>query len=286
MTGFAVFLILIAAFVHATWNFLAKRVGGGPEFVWLFTTLAVLMYLPLALFIIFVQQPHFSKMTFVFMLGSMAIHLVYFLLLQQGYRRGDLSLVYPLARGTGPTLSTIAAILFLGEQPTIIALIGAAFVIGGVFILTGGVRFLTKHGAKQSILFGLLTGLTIASYTLWDKYAVSVILIPPLLLEYSSSLGRVVLLSSYARRHWTEVRAIWQTHRLATLVVACFNSLAYILVLTAMTFTPVSYIAPARELSVLIVVLMGTGLLKEGEQQRRLWAAGVIVLGVITLALG
>ena len=285
MTGFALTLVLAAAFVHATWNFLAKKAGGGPEFVWLFSFLTALLYLPLNLGLIIWLQPTFGWPELISMLGSAALHLAYFLMLQQGYRNGDLSLVYPLARGTGPTLSTVAAILFLGEHPTSLALIGALLVVGGVFVLTGGPTIFKRDNLAPSLTFGLLTGLLIAGYTLWDKHAVSVLLIPPLLLDYGSTLGRMVMLAPYARRHWPAVRHHWRDHRWEVIGVACFNPLSYILVLTALTFTPISYIAPAREMSVLLVVLMGTGLLKEGDAPRRLIAAGLIVLGVVTLAL-
>ena len=206
MTGFALSLVLGAAFVHATWNFLAKKVGGGPEFVWLFSVLTALIYLPLNIGVIVWQQPAIGWPQLIFMLGNTTLHLAYFLLLQQGYRSGDLSLVYPLARGTGPTLSTLAAILFFGERPTALALVGALLVVVGVFVLTGGPAIFKRDKLAPSLIFGLLTGLLIATYTLWDKHAVSVLLIPPLLLDYGSTLGRTLLLAPSARRRWPLVR--------------------------------------------------------------------------------
>ena len=284
MTGFALTLVLAAAFVHATWNFLAKRAGGGAAFVWLFAFLSAIIYFPLTAAIIFFQRPAFGPTELLFMGGSAALHLAYFLMLQRGYQDGDLSLVYPLARGTGPTLSTLAAILFFGEQPTFLALVGALLVISGVFVLTGGIALLKKSNARQSIVFGLLTGILIASYTLWDKYSVSVLLIPPLILEYGSTLGRVFMLAPYAYHHWDKVLTEWHIHRREALGVACLNPLSYLLILTALIFTPVSYLAPTREVSTLIAVLMGAGLLKEGNLSRRLSAASLIVLGVVALA--
>src|SRR5690606_8308915 len=126
MTGLAVALVLSSAVLHATWNLFAKRVSGGVGFVWLMTTLQSLIYLPLALYILVVDQPPLTPMHLVFVLGSGVLHIGYFTLLGKGYQKGDLSLVYPLARGTGPMLSTTAAILLLGERPTPLALVGAA----------------------------------------------------------------------------------------------------------------------------------------------------------------
>ena len=82
------------------------------------------------------------------------------------------------------------------------------------------------------------------------------------------------------------VRAEWQAHRREALVVAVLSPLAYILVLTALVFTPVSYVAPAREIGILIGVIFGARLLAEGHARRRLLAAGAMVLGIVALALG
>jgi drug/metabolite transporter (DMT)-like permease len=108
MTFFALVLVLVAAVFHATWNLLAKRVGvGGAIFVWLFGAFSVLIYAPLALILILLHGPHLGPAQLVFMFGSGALHLGYFVVLQRGYAVGDLSLVYPLARGTGPLLATL-----------------------------------------------------------------------------------------------------------------------------------------------------------------------------------
>ncbi|GBD16620.1 hypothetical protein HRbin26_01518 [bacterium HR26] len=287
MTLFALGLILTAAFCHATWNLLAKRVGSGAPFVWLFGTLGALIYAPLALGIILVQRPELGKAQLAFIVGSALLHIAYFLLLQQGYRAGDLSLVYPLARGTGPMLSTLGAIALFGERPSPLALTGAALIIGSIFLLTGGARLLRRPlSADGAVVFGLLTGALIATYTLWDKHAVSALLIPPVVLDWATAVARSLLLTPIAARRWGEVRALWREHRLPVLGVAILTPLAYILVLTAMRFTPVSYVAPAREISILIGTAMGARLLDESDGGRRLLAASGMVLGIIALALG
>uniref|UniRef100_A0A831TKA8 EamA family transporter n=1 Tax=Thermorudis peleae TaxID=1382356 RepID=A0A831TKA8_9BACT len=287
MTLFALGLILAAAFCHATWNLLAKRVGSGAPFVWLFGTLGALIYGPLAIGIILWQRPELGLPQLVFIVGSALLHIAYFLLLQQGYRVGDLSLVYPLARGTGPMLSTLGAIALFGERPSPLALAGAALIIGSIFLLTGGARLLRRPlSADGAVVFGLLTGTLIATYTLWDKHAVSALLIPPVVLDWSTAVARSLLLTPIAARRWDEVQALWRDHRLPVLGVAILTPLAYILVLTAMRFTPVSYVAPAREISILIGTAMGAHLLDEGDAHRRLLAASGMVLGIIALALG
>lgn len=288
MTGLALVLVLAAAFMHATWNLLAKRASGGGAFLWMVCVAAAVIYAPLAAAVVILQQPHLGPAQAAFMAGSAALHLGYFLMLTRGYRVGDLSLIYPLARGTGPAFSTLAAVAFFGERPTWVAVLGAALVVGGVVVLTRGPRGVRRSEAAAlwATAYGLLTGVLIATYTLWDKRAVSVLLVPPLLLDWAANVGRLLFLTPVAIRHWDEVRHHWRAHRLETVGVGVLAPLAYILVLTALVFTPVSYIAPAREVSILIGTAMGTRLLAEGDSIRRLGAAAAIVAGVVALAVG
>jgi len=281
----ALALVLTAACCHATWNFLIKKINGGPELVWLFSAIAALLYLPLAVAVFFYEQPPFGWREVGFCAVSAALHLGYFLLLQQGYRRGDLSLVYPTARATGPMLSTAFAVAILGEKFTLPVLAGGLAVVIGVVFLTGGFNPRARH-MRSSLAFGLAAGTLIASYTVWDAYTVRAILIPPLLLDYASSLGRTVFLSPFALSRRAQIEAHWRDHRVAVLAVAVFNPLAYILVLIALVSTPVIYVAPAREVSVLITVILGAVLLHEGALRRRLGWAGLVFAGMVLLAVG
>lgn len=286
MSPIALALVLTSAVAHATWNLFAKRAGGGPSFIWLFEALATTLYAPFAIALIAVQRPRVTPLGFLFIAGSALLHLAYFLLLQRGYRAGDLSLVYPLARGTGPLLSTAAAVALLGERPTPVTLLGVALVAVSVVVFVSGPGALQVTGARWAIGYGLLTGLTIAGYTLWDAYAVSALLLPPLVLNWSVGLGRTILLLPVALRQWPQVRAAWDAHRREAFGIAVLSPLSYLLVLTALVFTPVSSVAPARESSILIGAVLGAHLLAEGDARRRLLAAGAMVLGVAALAIG
>ena len=179
MSPLALTLILAAAFCHATWNLLVKKIDGGPELVWLFSTVSVVLYLPVAVVFIVIEEPQFGLRELAFCTASALLHMAYFLLLQQGYRRGDLSLVYPTARATGPFLSTTFAVLVLGETLTLPVLLGGAAIIVGVIFLTGGFnRNAPRLGS--SVLFGLAAGALIGSYTIFDTYTVRTVLVAPL----------------------------------------------------------------------------------------------------------
>jgi drug/metabolite transporter (DMT)-like permease len=286
MTAFALSLILAAAFIHASWNYFLKRSGGGTVFVWLFAGLSALIYAPLAAFIIWWQQPEFGWMHYALMFASAALHTAYYLLLDRGYRSGDLSVVYPLARGTGPLITMLFAVLLLHEQPTALAVTGALLIGGGAIALTGDPRKLRQSGNLPAVGFALLTGCMIASYTLVDKVAVAAFLIPPLVQDWTANLGRAVLMTPMAMKLRNDIRPTWRRARKEILAVALLCPLSYILILTAMVFTPVSYVAPAREVSILIAALMGTQLLAEGDVARRLVAAAAMVAGIVCLAAG
>jgi drug/metabolite transporter (DMT)-like permease len=283
LAGFA--LVFAAALCHATWNFFYKRIGGGLELIWLFSLVSAILYGPLAAWVFINATQSFGPVEWLFVAGSTTLHLAYFALLQRGYRDGDLSVVYPTARATGPMITAFAAVLFLGNTISLQAAFGIALIVGGVFMLSG-----TGEGAKQnatrSILYGLAIGVLIAGYTLWDSHAVAVILIPPLLLDYVPSLVRTIILAPVASKRRDAVKAHWQNHKLGVLAIALLSPLGYILVLYALTFTPVIYVAPVRELSVMFTVLLGTLVLKEAALGPRLGWALVMVAGVGLLATG
>lgn len=290
MTGFALGLVLVSAVLHASWNLLAKRSGGGVLFVWLADALSVLFYAPVTLAVFLIERPRLGGAELLFVMVSSMLHLGYFVLLMRGYRSGDLSLVYPLARGTGPVLSTLAAIAFFGERPGPIALGGALLVAIGVFLLAWGPRTAVASDVtsdvRKAVVYGLSTGAFIAAYTLWDKQGVGSLLIPPVLYYTLTTLGRLTILAPYVAPRWGEVRREWTINRREALGVALLSPLSYILMLTALSFTPISYIAPAREVSILIGAILGARLLSEGDAGRRVVASCAVVAGIAALALG
>ncbi len=287
MTALALSLILAAAVIHASWNYFLKRSGGGAVFVWLFATLSALIYLPLAALIIWWVKPEFGWVHYGLMFASAVLHTAYYLLLDRGYRSGDLSVVYPIARGTGPLITVLCAVLLLGEHPTPIAVAGrAADRRRRGRADRRPAQPAGSPGTYQAVGFALLTGCMIASYTLVDKIAVAAWLIPPLVQDWATNLGRVLLMTPMmlSRRH--EIVPTWLRAKKEIVAVALLCPLSYILVLTAMVFTPVSYVAPAREVSILVAAFMGTQWLAEGDVKRRLTAAAAMVFGIVCLALG
>ena len=167
-----------------------------------------------------------------------------------------------------------------------IALPGGLSIFGGVFVLTGNLTKLRERANQKATGFALITGIFIAAYTLWDKQAVTAFGIAPLVLDWGANVGRALLLAPFAVRYSEETLAEWREHKHEAIIVAVFDTPRLCLVLTAMTFTPVSYVAPAREMSILIGAALGARLLAEGDARRRLTAASAMVLGIVALAVG
>ncbi|TMC46142.1 MAG: EamA family transporter [Chloroflexi bacterium] len=286
MSLFALGLVLVSAVFHATWNLLAKRAEADTAFLFLAYVVGAIVFAPFAVAILVIARPQLGWPALVFIAVAVALQTVYFATLTAGYRAGDLSLVYPIARASGPLLATIGAIAIFGERPTTIAIGGALAIVVGALVLTGDPRALRRDGAGRAVGFALATGAVIALYTLWDKTAVAVVLIPPLLYDWSTVVGQALVVTPVALRDRDAVRAAWMRHRGAVLGVGVLSRLAYILVLTALVVSPVSYVAPAREIGILIGVLLGARMLAEGHVMRRGVGAAAMVVGVLALALG
>ena len=286
MTAFALALVLASAVAHATWNLFAKRASGGAPFLWLAFALSIPLYGPIAIAVLIVSGARLGPVEVLWMFVNAALNVAYGIFLLRGYRAGDLSVVYPLARGTGPVLALVGAIVLFGERPTPLAIGGAIAIVLGVLALTGDPRNLRQRGVGVAVSYALLTGVTIAAYTLWDKRGVSGLLIPPVVYEWGANVFRALILTPLAVFRWEDVRTEWAANRTAVLAVASLSPMAYILVLSALAISPVSYVAPAREIGILIGVLIGARTLAEADIGRRSIAAVLMVGGVIALALG
>lgn len=286
MTPYVLFLVLSAAVLHAIWNLISKKANGKAPFVWLMYIGSTVVYLPLLVYhIASNEQFEFSKPMLWFSLSSAILHIAYFLILQKGYRKADLSVVYPLARGSGPLLSSMAAIVVLRETFGYHIALGLALILAGVLVITG-LSF--KKGNKKihaGIFWGSLTGLFIALYTLNDAIAIKNYQLSSLQLTFSSNAFSIVLLIPLLIGKTEEIKSDWIEHKWSILAIAILSPAAYILVLEALKLAPLTIIAPARETSILIGVFMGSKALNETDGKRRIIASALILCGIVALSL-
>jgi drug/metabolite transporter (DMT)-like permease len=275
--------VLLAALTHATWNLYAKRAAASKHFVWMYSALSVALYTPIIVWIVFTTRPQFTTIHWVALAGTAVLHIGYSLMLQAGYRASDLSLVYPLARGSGPLLSFFLAVWLLGEHITWLSIVGVLLVVLGIILVSGLLS--SQHKAPRAgILYGLGTGVFIAAYTINDGWAVKILLISPFIVDYSGNFVRMVVLSPRAWMDRARVRVEMREYAKPVAVVSIFGPLGYILVLFAMQVAPISHVAPARELATLVGAYFGARLLKEKAAPARIAGAICIVAGVIGLA--
>ena len=212
-------------------------------------------------------------------------HTVYQLVLQRGYERGDLNLVYPLARGTGPLLTFVFAVLVLGDRPDAVAVAGVLAVIAGILLISlGGPR--RPGSAQAGVTWGVATGVAIAAYTLWDDHAVNALDVPPLPYFALGLLLQLPALTLLLGRRRALLPTVWREARGPVIVVAVLSPMAYVLVLRALQLAPVSLVAPARETSIVVGALLAWWILREPSAARRLVGAAVVLAGIVGIVAG
>jgi drug/metabolite transporter (DMT)-like permease len=286
-------LVIIAGLIHAVWNIVAKKAGGDVRFATFSAVLMALIWAPLGIWLGWDVVPTWGHVEWSFVAVSGLVHVLYYIALLRGYRKADLTVVYPLARGSGPLLSSIVAILVLGEKITVFGVAGIVAVVAGVFFIAGGTGlFRAAHdparqaGIRKGMLYGLLTGVFIAGYTVVDGYAVKVVMMSPILLDYYGNFARLPLLLPSVLRDRVTAAQHWRRQWKHALAVAILSPIGYVLVLYAMKAAPLSHVAPAREVSMLFAALIGGQLLGERDRFARIGGAALIALGIMALALG
>ncbi len=309
MSGVALSWVLVAALIHATWNLLAKKTGGDVRFALVSQVAVAVVWAPVGLWFAWREVGAWGLLQWSLVVASGAIHTVYFVTLLRGYRLADLSVVYPLARGTGPLLTAMAATLLLGESLGLLGWLGVLGVVLGIVLISGGPALWhalrAGRGAqadsdgdtdadrhlrrlRAGIGYGLLTGLCIAGYTVVDGYAVKRAGISPVTVDYLGNAVRVPMtllwILALRRREPLPLAGYWRSTWKPALTIAAISPVAYVLVLYAATIAPLSHVAPAREVSMLFAALLGGTLLRERDAGLRLLGACSIAAGVIALA--
>jgi drug/metabolite transporter (DMT)-like permease len=293
MPASALLLVVLAGFIHASWNIAAKKAGGDARFSCFSSLVMMVFWAPVGLWLGWRELPAWGLAQWGLVGASGILHTVYFIILLRGYRKADLTVVYPMARGSGPLLSSLVAIVFLGEQISALGSLGVLAVVAGVLLVAGGPALLRNvHTPQQAnrirkgMLYGLLTGVFIASYTVVDGYAVKVVLMSPVLVDYFGNFVRLAFLVPSVVRDPVEARRLWRVQWKYAVIVGVISPVSYVLVLYAMQVAPLSHVAPAREVSMLFAALLGGQLLGEGDRVLRFLGAACIGGGVMALALG
>jgi drug/metabolite transporter (DMT)-like permease len=289
----ALVLVVLAGLIHAGWNIAAKKAEGDVRFAFYIAIFTLLVWAPLGAYLGWQHLAVWGTAEWACVAASGLIHVLYFVVLLRGYRKSDLTVVYPLARGSGPLVSSLVAIALFGEHITALGFAGIGAVVFGVFLIAGGPSIWCKFKTveqrarlNKGMQYGVLTGLTIASYTLVDGYAVKVLHMSPVLMFYMACCVQASLMLLPVLQDVTMARQHWQRQWKYALLVGAVSPVSYVMVLYALQIAPLSHVAPAREVSMLFAALLGGHLLGEGDRLARLAGAACIGLGVVALALG
>lgn len=289
MTPAALALVLTGALCHAAWNILAKRCAGGLVLVWLFALVSLVPALPLTLWSWHEQGLALTPAMGAAVAASALLHVLYALALQRGYQAGPFSVVYPVARGGGPLLTIVAAVVLWHEQPSLVGWLGVFAVLAGILLLARGPRRtqdpLPAGALRAGLHWGLATGALVASYTVVDAWAVKGLGMAPLIFYPLGLLLRSALLTPFALARRDEARAAWRAHRGAIIAVGLLSPVAYTLALLALQRAPLSYVAPVREVSMLVGALVGARLLGEPLTPGRIGGVLMLLGGVTGIAL-
>ena len=287
----ALAMVLVAALLHAFWNIVAKKTDGNKHFVLMGGLVLAVLWAPIGLWFGWREVPRWGWIEWGCIAASGLVHLLYFNVLLKGYRVSDLTVVYPVARGTGPLISSLGAVAVLGESLGWHGALGVLCVCGGVFIIAGGPALLrAAHDPERrarvhaGLFWGAATGLTIAAYSVLDGYSVKRLLIGPIIVDYFGNLVRLPFMLPQALRQRATFVDAWRRYRWHAVIVGMVSPLAYILVLYAVKLAPLSHVAPAREISMLFAAFLGGRFLGEGDRGQRVAGAVLMGLGVALLA--
>ena len=273
-------LVLLAAVLHASWNALLKA---APDRV---TTSAVMNLTGLAagaVLAFFVAMP--ASASWVFILLSVAIHFGYFVFLLGSYRYGDLSQVYPLARGIGPLIVAFVSPWLIGEHLGRLQLVGVVLLCLGILSLAFNRLRLRELANWKPLVMALATGGTIAAYTVVDGLGVRVSASPLGYIAWLFILDGIsmAVLAAILRRRalGTAVRSIWKPAVLSGLI----SILAYGIVIWCYNLGAIAPIAALRETSVVIAAAIGSLVLHEPFGRWRIVAASFCAIGIVAINL-
>jgi uncharacterized membrane protein len=301
-----VFLLVAgSAVLHVAWNVLLKTAGEPLRAATVGMSTAALVIIPAAAIgWWWIGRPPVPTEALALGTVSGVLEAAYFVFLAAAYRRGDLSVVYPIARGTAPLLAVAVGIVILGERLGPEGFLGVALLLVGLLMLQRPWRFFRRSadggGWDPAVGFALLTGVMIASYSAVDRVGTRVVepwLYAGLIWAAGVFFLWVWAIGSGALRAWRADDArsagrdgdepVFDTRR------AAFGGLitlaAYLLILAAFSVAPLTAVAPLRESAIVIASAWGTLRLGEGgdraEAARRIAASVLVVLGAILLAL-
>ncbi len=288
MTGIALLIVLTSGFLHAGWNLLLKKGDRKIVFIWWFQLVALIIYFPMLLY--YWGRAPIPPTGWQCILATGLIHGGYFWFMSSAYQRGDLSLVYPLARGSGPLFIPILAIVLLKEQISLLGGLGIFTIVIGIYCIhlrsfdRGGILEPFRDCCGEATRFAFFTGLTVASYSIVDKVGAKLVY-PPVYIYLMFLIAWLTLTPLILTREREWVLPEVRKHAAAIFIVGFFSVFTYLMILFAFTISKVSYVAAVREVSIILSAYFGVFYLGEQHGKQKLFGSLLITLGVIAIGL-
>lgn len=252
--------------------------------MWLFTVMTTVLYLPFVFLHISSFEIFLKPATAIICMISLLFHLLYFICLDKVYCFGELSVIYPVARGVAPAMTVIGALLLLDERLTRPQLLSIALIIAGTFLLSGMKENMTKNHRK-ALGYALLCGCTVSAYTLIDKTAVATFFIAPFILDFVNNVGRTLVLMPVVLKDVTRLKDTARCYWKEAMIVGILSPFSYLMILFAMRHIPVSIVAPLRQFSIVISYMLGIHMLFEHRDYKKLLAIALMFCGVILISI-
>lgn len=270
----AIILVLISGFFHALWNVLTKKSRSKAAFLLLIQCLSLVVFFPFIL-------PALLKLTFSWkMMGifsaSALLHGFYFLVMSRAYSLGQISQVYPIARGTACLIAPLISVLFLGEYLTVFGWLGVFLIVSGIMSLG---NFSVKRSIHGHVQLAMLMGVSVACYILIDRSALQYS--NPLMINWVGTIGNILVMIFFARKR--AVIREWKVNRNIVLLGAFLAPFSYLIFLSAVRLGQVAQLAPIREIGTVFGVMIGVLILKESQGKKRVFSSAIVVIGIILL---
>jgi len=282
MTAAALALVIAAGFLHSGWNLMLKRSGDKDAFSFLMLVCASVLFAPLFVYLTVVQGQVVPRAAWVWLAAAALANGGYYFCLGRAYALGELSVVYPVARGTAALLVPLFAGALLREQMSLLGALGLGCILAGLCAVHyPGIRSVLHHPASR---YALLAGAFISLYTTFDKAGVG--LAPLILYIYLTHPLIALVLAPYVlSRKRAALVETWRNNWRSVVLAGVATAVTYGFVLAALRIAKASYVGPAREVSLVFGVLFGLFVLHERGGAPRVVGAGMITTGMAVLAL-
>jgi uncharacterized membrane protein len=280
MVALAFVLVIVSAVLHALWNFTTKKVSGNLGVIYLGLAFASVFLIPFAL--ISVVANGLVSLGYLFIIATGIIHTFYFFFLSKAYIHGNISVVYPIARGCGVVGTAAVAFVVLRESISMTGTIGIICTSLGIILI--GLHRGSQKGSNKGLIYAILVGLTMIFYSIIDKMAVAYV--DPIVYILGLFFLSMFFLTPYMLiTKKNELAEAWRKYKRYSMIIGIGSAAGYLIILFVFRLAQVSYVVAVREASVALGAILGMTYLGEGRSKGKILGVGLILTGLILIRI-